>query len=103
MLDAAVKPWPILQSINVCFAVITLAFEWPLPFLAGSWPHRSIGLRVFWLTLASLSCVLMYQSTHPFVYYIISAGVYLWALCEGEVICAKPWAEPERDTAGGKV
>ncbi|PBP25282.1 aldolase [Diplocarpon rosae] len=40
--DVAVKPIPILQSINVFLGLVMLAWEWPLGLLAGSAMHRSI-------------------------------------------------------------
>ncbi|KAG9515712.1 hypothetical protein KCV07_g7206, partial [Aureobasidium melanogenum] len=49
--DPAVKPVPILQTINLIFAFINLAWEWPLEFLAGTAIHRSLELRILLLPL----------------------------------------------------
>ena len=112
--DGAVKPIPILQTINLLLGIITLAYEWPLKYLAGTAIHKSIEVRIFWLPLVSLSCVLMYQATDPALYYLIALAAYFWAYTEGEVsrllsieatvplltliqvICAVPWTLPKR-------
>ncbi|KAK2629040.1 hypothetical protein QTJ16_002143 [Diplocarpon rosae] len=83
--DVAVKPIPILQSINVFLGLVMLAWEWPLGLLAGSTMHRSIEARLVVLPLAALACALLYQGTNPAIYYIIGMVVYFWAYSEGEV------------------
>ena len=83
--DLAVKPIPILQTINLILGFISLAYEWPLKFVAGSAIHRSMEMRMMWLPLVSLSSVLMYQATNPALYYLIGLAVYFWAYTEGEV------------------
>ncbi|KXL49407.1 hypothetical protein M433DRAFT_200231 [Acidomyces richmondensis BFW] len=95
-LDVAVKPIPILQMINFLIAILTLAYEWPVRFIAGRTIHKSIGARMLWLPLCSLACVLMYQATDPALYYLIGLAIYFWAYTEGEVICAVPWTLPKR-------
>jgi hypothetical protein len=85
--DPAVKPVPILQTINLIFAFINLAWEWPLEFLAGTAIHRSLELRILLLPLSSLAAVLLYQGTNPALYYLIGCGVYFWAYTDGEVNC----------------
>lgn len=83
--DAAVKPIPILQTINLVLGILTLAYEWPLKYLAGTALHKSIEARMLWLPLVSLSSMLMYQATNPALYYLIGLGAYFWAFTEGEV------------------
>ncbi|RMX87254.1 hypothetical protein D0869_02481 [Hortaea werneckii] len=95
-LDGAVKPYPVLQTLNLVFAFISLAYEWPLKFVAGTSLHKSIEARMLWLPLCSLSCILLYQATNPGLYYLIGSGVYFWAYTEGEVVCAVPWTLPKR-------
>ena len=68
---------------------------------------------MLWLPLATLSAVLLYQTTNAALYYLIGCGVYFWAYSEGEVsvadppyrdavltisqvICAVPWTLPKR-------
>ncbi|CAD0081822.1 unnamed protein product, partial [Aureobasidium vineae] len=84
--DPAVKPVPILQTINLIFGFINLAWEWPLEFIAGTAIHRSLRLRILLLPLSSLAAVLLYQGTNPALYYIIGCGVYFWAYTEGEFV-----------------
>ena len=94
-LDGAVKPFPILQIINLVFALIGLAWEWPLKFFAGSGFHRSIELRLVFYPLSALAAVLMYQSTNAALYYIISVVIWFWAFCEDETVSKKPWGIPQ--------
>ncbi|OAQ64284.1 PRO41 protein [Pochonia chlamydosporia 170] len=99
-LDPAVKPIPILQSINLIFGLGMFALEWPLSFIAGSSLHRSLEFRLAILPLTALASILMYQSTNPAIYYVIGMIVYFVAYSEGEMICAKPWTLPQRGMNG---
>lgn len=83
--DGAVKPVPILQTINLVIGIMTLAYEWPLKYVAGTSIQRSMEVRLMWLPLASLISILLYQATNPAVYYLIGCIVYFWAYSEGEV------------------
>lgn len=100
-LDAAVKPAPILQIINLIMGIGMFALEWPLPLLAGSGFHRSLEVRLALLPLTALAAVLIYQGTNAALYYLIGMIVYFWAYSEGEIICAKPWTLPQRGGRGG--
>lgn len=84
-LNGAVEPIPVLQILNLLMGLIAIAWEWPLKYLAGSLPHRSIEVRLMVYPLSALLCALMYQSTDPALYYLIGIGVYFWAFSEGEV------------------
>lgn len=83
--DLAVKPVPILQIINLVIGFLTLAYEWPLNYVAGTSIHRSLEVRLMWLPLASLTSILLYQATNASLYYFIGIIVYFWAYSEGEV------------------
>ncbi len=89
-LDAAVKPFPVLQIINLVMGIVMVAWEWPLGFLAGTAMHRSIEARLVILPLTSLAAVLLYQGTNAALYYAIGLMVYFWAYSEGEVCVAVP-------------
>lgn len=65
--------------------LVGIAWEWPLKPLAGSWPHRSIEVRLIMYPLSALFAALLYQGTDPAIYYLIGVGVYFWAYSEGEV------------------
>ncbi|KAL9021941.1 MAG: hypothetical protein Q9185_000812 [Variospora sp. 1 TL-2023] len=101
-LDPAVRPIPVLQSINLVLGILAFAWEWPVPLLsfAKTAMHRSIEARLAVYPLASLSALLLYQGTNPGIYYMIGMGVYFWAYSEGEVVCPEPWALPRRRRAG---
>lgn len=111
--DYGVKPIPILQTINLIFGILALAWEWPLKKFAGTALHRSIEARLVLFPLLSLAALLMYQSTNAGLYYLIGEFMYFWAYSEGEVsmiphsslrsdliipkvVCAKPWTLPKR-------
>lgn len=99
-LDGAVKPVPYLQSINLLLGLLITAFEWPLPFIAGSPLHRSVELRLVVYPMAAMASVLLYQATNPAIYYCIGCVVLVWGYCEGEVICKEPWTLPRRERSG---
>ena len=84
-LDAAVKPIPILQIVNLLFGLFLLAWEWPLGALAGSAIHRSLEARLAFLPLSALAAALTYQGTNAAIYLVIGMAVYFWAYSEGEV------------------
>ncbi|KAK3393020.1 hypothetical protein B0H63DRAFT_7100 [Podospora didyma] len=102
-LDPAVKPIPILQTINLLFGLILIAWEWPLAFIAGSGIHRSLEARLAFLPLTALSAALLYQGANAAIYQVIGLAVYFWAYSEGEIICAKPWTLPQRGGRPGRV
>jgi len=83
--DPAVKPIPILQTVNLVFGILILAWEWPLKQFAGTALHRSFEARLLLFPLLALAAVLMYQSTNAALYYLIGEAMYFWAFSEGEV------------------
>lgn len=84
-LNGAVKPVPVLQILNLAMGIIGLAWEWPLKLLAGTFAHRSIEIRLVVYPLSAMFAALLYQGTHPAIYYLVGMGVYFWAYTEGEV------------------
>lgn len=84
-MDGAVKPMPILQTINLVFGLWLLAWEWPLGFIAGTVIHRSIEARLAFLPMSALAAILLYQATNAAIYQMIGLAVYFWAYSEGEV------------------
>jgi len=99
-LDGAVKPIPILQILNLLLGLLGLAWEYPLPPLAGTAFHRSVEARLVLYPLSCLAAVLLYQATNAALYYAIGIGVYFWAFSEGEVVCKTPWSLPRK--GGGR-
>ncbi|KAL1878768.1 hypothetical protein Daus18300_002044 [Diaporthe australafricana] len=83
-LDAAVKPFPTLQIINLVLGIWMMAWEWPLSFIAGTAIHRSLEARLAVLPLAALAAVLTYQGTNAALYYLVAMVVEFWAFSEGE-------------------
>lgn len=100
-LDAAVKPFPILQIANLVMGIFMFLMEWPVPLIAGTGLHRSLEFRLAMLPLTALAAALIYQGTNAALYYLIGIMVYFWAYSEGEIICAKPWTLPQRGRGGG--
>lgn len=84
-LDSAVKPVPALQIINLLLGIFMFLLEWPLPWIAGSFVHRSLEFRLVILPLTTLAAALLYQATNPAIYYLVAMVVYFWAYSEGEV------------------
>ncbi|KAL2264263.1 hypothetical protein VTK26DRAFT_8466 [Humicola hyalothermophila] len=102
-LDSAVRPIPILQTINLVFGLLLLAWEWPLAFIAGTSLHRSLEARLAFLPMTALAAALIYQGANAAIYQLIGVAVYFWAYSEGEIICAKPWTLPKRNPGGSRV
>lgn len=101
-LDGAVKPIPILQTMNILFGIIGLAWEWPLPLVVRFLPglHRSIEARLVVYPLAALAGLLLYQGTNAGLYYLIGVVVLFWGFSEGEGIAPEPWTLPRRPDLG---
>ncbi|KAG5979025.1 hypothetical protein E4U55_005649 [Claviceps digitariae] len=97
-LDGAVKPIPILQTLNLLLGLAMLALEWPLKLVAGSTLHRSLEFRLAVLPLTALVSILMYQSTNAAIYYVIGMVVYFWAYSEGEGQAHSKWASRNQHT-----
>jgi hypothetical protein len=98
-LDGAVKPFPVLQIINLIMGIVCFAWEWPLHPMVKLLPglHRSMEARLVVYPLCALAGVLMYQSTNSALYYLIGVVVYFWAYSEGEVRGVLPthlWFRP---------
>ncbi|RYP27759.1 hypothetical protein DL767_007534 [Monosporascus sp. MG133] len=102
-LDGAGRPVPALQTINLIMGIVMLAWDWPLPWIAGTSIHRSLEARLAVLPLVALASILLYQATNAGIYYLVAMVVYFWAYSEGELVCAKPWTLPQRNRGGGKV
>lgn len=96
-------------------------YEWPLPWIAGSWIHESIELRLFFYSISTMFAVMIYQGMNPAIYYLVGMGVYFWAYCDGEVsqpaglgrrtrmltlsgqvVCSRPWKLPHKPSYYGK-
>lgn len=95
-LDAAVRPVPVLQIVNILLALAMLAWEWPLGLIADTFVQRSVELRIVMIPMCAMLAVLLYQGTPPALYYLIGLGVYCWGYTDGEVICPQPWTVPKR-------
>ena len=97
-LDGAVKPYPILQSVNLAFGLLGMCWEYPLPLITRFLPsiHRSIEARLVIYPLAALAALLLYQATNAGLYYLIGVGVLFWGFVEGEGIAPEPWTLPQR-------
>jgi len=105
-LDGAVKPFPVLQIINLLLGILVFAWEWPLKFVVKMVPglHRSMEARLVLYPLCALTGVLQYQATNSALYFLIGVIIYFWAFSEGETICPEPWTVPKRQGARvGKV
>lgn len=85
-LDAAVKPVPVLQIINLCLALLVLALDWPLSWIASTQLHASFGARLLIIyPTAAVAAVLLYQGMPAATWYVIGMCVLIWGYCRGEV------------------
>lgn len=97
-LDGAVKPVPVLQTLNLLLGLICLAWEWPVPLVTRFLPglHRSIEARLVVYPMAALVALLLYQGTNAGLFYLIGVGVLFWGFLENEGIAPVPWTLPRR-------
>lgn len=85
-LDAAVKPVPVLQIINLCLALLVLALDWPLSWIAYTQLHASFEARLLIVyPTAATAAVLLYQGMPAAAWYVIGMCVLIWGYCRGEV------------------
>jgi len=94
-LDSAVLPLPALQTFNILFGLMGLAWEYPLPLFAKTAFHRSIAARLALYPISVFTAILLYQGTNAAIYYSVGIALYFWAYSEGEIVCM-PWKLPER-------
>jgi len=78
--------FPLLQIINLINGLMTMALEWPLPFLAGSVLHRSFVFRIAFYFYCSFFAIMVYQTVDSAIFYLITAWAYLRAMQLGERI-----------------
>lgn len=99
-LDPAVKPIPVLQTLNLLCGLGMFMLEWPLGIMTRLSLYYSLKFRLIILPITAFASILMYQSTNPAIYYLIGMAIYFVAYNEGETICAKPWQHARRDLPG---
>jgi len=98
-MNGAVKPFPILQILNVIVGLLVLCWEYPLPYLIPNTAlHRSIPARLFTYPIPILLAALLSPATDSVIYYIIGMVLYYWGYREGESVCI-PWRIPTRFSA----
>lgn len=79
------KPWPILQCINLCLAILVIAWEWPILSLRKTIICSNPAIWILNYLFIALTAASLYQGTDVALYYIIGTAIYAWALYEGEV------------------
>jgi hypothetical protein len=84
-LTCLVKPVPVLQIVNLVLGILVLAWEWPLPFIAGSMMHRSIHARLIMYSICASISISLYQSHNSILYYGLAICGYASALSDNEV------------------
>jgi hypothetical protein len=85
-IDRAVKPFPVLQSINLIIGLSIVAWEWPIGLKIVKSIYQNIKPRLAILPLAALAVAFLYQTADTAIYYLIGAAVYFWSYHEQEVI-----------------
>lgn len=90
-LNCLVKPFPIVQTLNLVLGVIIIAWEWPLVILADTIFHRSIHARLVVFAISAASSMFLYQAHSSTIYYLLGLYGYALALAEREIIYPEPW------------
>lgn len=90
-LDGAVKPVPVLATINLLLAIAVLALDWPLPMLAPARAHASFEVRLLALyPTAALAALLLYQGVPAAEGYMLAMLILGWGYARGEVSMGVP-------------
>lgn len=84
-LDGAVRPFPILQLINLACGLLITALEAPLNRIAGSAIHRNSLVRLVILPIVAAPAILIYQGTDAALYYFVGFAMYVVAYSKKEV------------------
>ncbi|TVY25303.1 hypothetical protein LHYA1_G008586, partial [Lachnellula hyalina] len=84
-LDWTLRPFPLIQLLNLGFSILLIAWEWPIDLFAGTRVHQSLQARLIVVPFAGLVAALIYQGTDVAFYYFIGTGMYYWAHITGEI------------------
>jgi hypothetical protein len=84
-LNGLVKPFPIIQTLNLALGTTVLAWEWPLGLLADTMLHRSIHARLVVFAICAVTSMFLYQAHSSAIYYLMGFYGYALALAEREV------------------
>ena len=90
IFNVLVKPYPVLQIINLVLGVIVLAWEWPVMFLGGTKFHRSIPARLVVYAICAVTSLFLYQAHSATLYYVMGLYGYGIALAEKEASHKSP-------------
>lgn len=85
LLNGLVKPFPILQTLNLVLGIIVIAWEWPLGLLSDTMFHRSIHARLVVFAICTVTSMFLYQAHSSTIYYLLGLYGYALALLEREV------------------
>ncbi|ORY73840.1 hypothetical protein BCR35DRAFT_333553 [Leucosporidium creatinivorum] len=80
---------PIFQIINIANGVLTLALEWPLPFIVGTAMHRWLMARAVFYFWSAFFAMFPYQTIDAGVFYLITSIVFARAAQIGESVASK--------------
>lgn len=65
-------------------AIFALAFEYPAPFLKGTFAERNFTFKAVFLVFQAVFAILFYQGTNAAIYSTIAAIGYARAVSLGE-------------------
>jgi len=77
---------PVVQVVAMIMGFVTLAFEYPAPFLKGTFMQRNFTFKTVFLVFQAMTSVLFYQGTNAFLWSLIAAVGYTRAVMLGEVM-----------------
>lgn len=89
---------PLIQILAMIMAIIAIAFEYPAPFLKGTFMERNFTFKAVFLLFQATLAILFYQGTNAFLWSVIAAGGYIRAVTLGEVM---EEAKAQRGRGGG--
>ncbi|BGP18315.1 hypothetical protein JCM10213_008488 [Rhodosporidiobolus nylandii] len=90
LFEKVIVAAPVLQILSILNGLFTLALEWPVQPLAGTFLHKSHLFRLVFYLWTALLAMLIYQTIDGGVFYLITVLAYARSWMKDERI-GMPW------------
>jgi len=97
-IDSVIVTIPLIQIISMVMGLGTLAFEYPIPGVKGTFLERNFMFKAVWLVFQATVSLLFYQGTNASLWSLIAAGGYAMAVSKDEMMAE---AKEQRGRGGG--
>jgi len=94
---------PLVQIFALIFAIFTLSFELPAPFMKGTPFERNFTFKAVVLLFQATLAILFYQGTNASIWSTIAAFAYIRAVTLGEISSEPKAARASRGDATARA